>query len=228
MRPRPLGVSMKSLSFSIIVLTAGISAASGADLLQKAPPTDQGQYTVAPDWAGFRAGVAAGYGYATAADQNYSIYNGNPKGGLVSAFTGHDWQFGPLVVGVEGDYSAASLKTTVNILHEKTDQFWSVRGRVGYVVSPDMLVYGTAGGGWSHSALNADGIGRADGDSSGWVAGAGLEYKIWSNLIARIEYLYFDFGKADSLRTAGAFPTDPPAAPSLKINVVRAGLSVKF
>ncbi len=53
----------------------------------------------------------------------------------------------------------------------------------------------------------------------GWVAGAGLEYKVWGNLIVRAEYLHYDFGKLTYGDGRNAKST---------IDVARGGLSYKF
>jgi outer membrane immunogenic protein len=76
----------------------------------------------------------------------------------------------------------------------KIDELASSRGRLGYTVLPSLLAYGTAGLGWTRSSLNVDGA-SSDADKFGLVAGAGLEYKVWGNFIARAEYLHYDFGK---------------------------------
>jgi opacity protein-like surface antigen len=58
-------------------------------------------------------------------------------------------------------------------LQHKTDELASARARLGYVVIPTLLAYGTAGAGWGHSEITASGV-----------AGAGLEYKLFGPLIA--------------------------------------------
>ncbi len=55
----------------------------------------------------------------------------------------------------------------------------------------------------------------------GWIAGAGVEYKLHGNWMARAEYLHYDFDK-----TGNAFDFTSPFSQTL--NVVRGGLSYKF
>jgi outer membrane immunogenic protein len=89
-------------------------------------------------------------------------------------------------------------------------------------VLPNLLAYGTAGAAWGHTevrqttaaALTANAISQF-----GWVAGAGLEYKVWGPLVARAEYLHYDFGKT-------SLPAFGPLRES--IDSVRGGLSYKF
>jgi opacity protein-like surface antigen len=68
--------------------------------------------------------------------------------------------------------------------------------------------------------------GAANGGSQfGWVAGAGLEYKVSDHWITRAEYLHYDFNDTTLLFT-GLATFGAPASES--INVVRGGVSYKF
>jgi len=91
------------------------------------------------------------------------------------------------------------------------------RGRIGYLLSPTTLIYGTAGVAYAgvnmtndvginelHGTLSA---GQADhvpglGNSNysnvmvGWTAGGGLEWMFMQNWSAKVEYLYYDLGNA--------------------------------
>jgi outer membrane immunogenic protein len=100
----------------------------------------------------------------------------------------------------------------------KIDELASTRGRLGYTVLPSLLAYGTAGLGWGRSSLTVDGA-SSGADKFGWVAGAGLEYKVWGNFIARAEYLHYDLGKV----TYGDGFSGKSA-----VDVARGGLSYKF
>jgi outer membrane immunogenic protein len=179
----------------------------------KAPPV------ILSDWAGFYVGFNAGGGWA---DNRFDISTGEnlkPTGGVFGGQAGYNWQFGSLVVGVEGDFDGADIsKTDPFGLNQKTEWLASARGRLGYSFLPNVLVYGTAGAGWGHTVLSAGGN-SVGVDQSGWVAGAGLEYKLWGPLIARGEYLHYDFAKRDVLGVDNLKET---------VDVVRGGLSYKF
>jgi hypothetical protein len=54
-------------------------------------------------------------------------------------------------------------------------------------------------------------------------AGAGLEYKFWSNPITLVEYLHYGFAK-----TAYSFPVLIAPQASTTIDTARGGLSYKF
>jgi outer membrane immunogenic protein len=221
-------------------IAAGMGAANAADLavptpVYKAPPV------VVSDWSGFYIGVAGGYGFgSTSFDPFWSSSSGpglpgdnaSPKGGLVGGYAGYNWQFGSWVTGFEVDFSGADIEATSTNFNQKTDELASARARLGYTVLPNLLAYGTAGAGWGHTTLNTTGpnftlFGENGLESSvsqfGWVAGAGLEYKVWGNFIARAEYLHYDFGSQ-----AFAYPFGPTPNASERIDVVRGGLSYKF
>jgi opacity protein-like surface antigen len=83
----------------------------------------------------------------------------NANGGLGGGQVGYDWQFsGRGVVGVEADIAAASLKTNASTpltlfgtqpatfdVSRNIDWFGTVRGRVGFLASPDLLIFATGG-----------------------------------------------------------------------------------
>jgi outer membrane immunogenic protein len=206
---------------------AGAGSAVAADLAVKAPPPG-----VAPvylsDWAGFYIGINGGGGWAeTTFDLNPGA-NAKPSGGLIGGHAGYNWQYGSVVAGLEVDFDGADLKKTDNTfgLEQKTNELASARGRVGYVFFPSLLAYGTAGAGWGHTTIT-DTTGVATGvpgftsaaSQFGWVAGAGLEYKLVDHVLLRAEYLHYDFGKT----TFSGIDTVKET-----VDTVRGGLSWKF
>ena len=80
----------------------------------------------------------------------------------------------------------------------------STRARVGFLITPSLLVYGTGGAAFGAANVNEyaygsalaatyapGGAGRIYG---GWAAGGGLEWAFLSNWSARVEYLHADLG----------------------------------
>jgi outer membrane immunogenic protein len=223
-------------------IIAGAGAASAADLPVKAPPPVAPVYL--SDWAGFYIGAHAGYGWgSTSFDGGRTWLNAKPKGGLGGVQLGYNWQFGQVVAGVEGDISGADLEqssvTTGHIMlpagpvplsrDVKFDELATARARLGYVVWPGVLAYGTAGGAWGHSTATFSGgpvFAPTSADGFGWSAGAGVEYKLMPHVLLRAEYLHYGFnsftydrGSAVAPRTVGG---------STDIDVARAGVSYKF
>jgi outer membrane immunogenic protein len=213
------------LAFTLTSVGA-LAAANAADMY-RAPEPSGGGYKDAPvysSWSGFYVGVAGGGGWVkTSFDPINAPLNAKPSGGIFGGYAGYNMQFGSMVAGVEADFSGADIKKTVLGIGEKTDELGSVRGRLGYTVTPSLLAYGTAGFGWGHSTIDAPGFGSRNADQNGWVAGGGLEYKIFNNWIARAEYLHYDFGKEKF-----NFPVFFPPIMSETIDIVRGGVSYKF
>jgi opacity protein-like surface antigen len=215
-------------------IAAGAGAAGAADLAVKAPVYKAPPPVILSDWAGFYIGINGGGGWADNKFDVNSAVNQTGSGGLFGGHAGYNWQYGNVVAGVEVDFDGADLNKSAavtavnaagavvnNTLTTKTDELASARARLGYVVVPNLLAYGTAGLGWGHSKVSVlPTFGTDDVSQFGWVAGAGLEYKLWGPLIARAEYLHYDFGK-ESL---------PAVGDNVKTSVdaVRGGLSYKF
>jgi outer membrane immunogenic protein len=208
-------------------IMAGAGAASAADLPVKAPPK---VVPVAPvylsDWAGFYIGVNGGGGWADNKFNDLPMLKAKPSGGLVGGHAGYNWQTGSVVGGLEVDFDGADITKTFaptvgTSMKEKTDELATARARLGYLVLPSLLAYGTGGAAWGHTALTSMNAGLpANGvDQFGWAAGAGVEYKIWDHFIARAEYLHYDFSK-----------TTTPSYGNFKesLDTVRGGLSYKF
>jgi outer membrane immunogenic protein len=165
-----------------------------------------------------------------------------PKGFVGGFHVGYNWQVSSiLVLGIEGDFSFSNMKKeqTLNVaggedvispgiggvacvncdlqdsLRVKVDNFASIRGRLGFLVTPSFMLYGTGGGAWAEAKVDVNGSAiftqvveprglrglefanlsaSADKRFSGWVAGAGAEYMLTRNILLRVEYLHYDFG----------------------------------
>jgi outer membrane immunogenic protein len=116
--------------------------------------------------------------------------------------------------GDTAPHDVAAFPVTSN-LSQELDWFGTVRGRVGYTVTPTLLVYATGGLAYgrvdSTLAVNGTiitgsngtdpfdliGVAARFGSSTtkvGWTIGTGLEGLIAGNWSAKIEYLYIDLG----------------------------------
>jgi outer membrane immunogenic protein len=206
-------------------VVVGAGAASAADLAVKAPPAAP---VYLSDWAGFYIGINGGGGFADEKfDRFEGTWNRSPSGGFVGGHAGYNWQSGLVVAGLEVDFDGADISQTFNpvptsTVTEKTDELATARARLGYVVLPNLLAYGTAGAAWGHSESTKNALATITtdaGDQFGWAAGVGLEYKIWNRFIVRTEYLHYNFGNTTT-PDFGNFTES--------IDVVRAGLSYKF
>ena len=173
-----------------------------------------------------------------------AVPSGKQKGWLFGGFAGAQKQWGSWVFGIEADFDAADLKgsgiasatSQFDVVDEfapggichnclsltqtvaaasKIDELGSVRGKVGFVLAPDWLIYGTGGLAFAHvkNAFTAtemaesatdicwtfSSVAAAAGTSMfGWAAGAGVDWKFWhdagSAWVLGVEYLHYGFG----------------------------------
>ncbi|MDB5593172.1 MAG: porin family protein [Hyphomicrobiales bacterium] len=195
-------------------------------------------------WTGPYGGLQAafGFGRGRTTDVGPDAVATRTNGGTFGAFAGYNHQFSNNVVaGLESDVnwanvSGGSTDSSGIAYSNKMNWFGSVRGRLGYAIGR-ALVFATGGvafAGVDHTINDTPGtttglISFHD-TQSGWTAGAGAEYAITDNLIARAEYRYYDFsGKTYGNTTAGGgsyfwYPHEFQA----RMQTVSAGLAVKF
>lgn len=228
-----------------IALTS--TAAHAADMAMKAymqPPLPP-----APSWTGFYLGLNGGFG----GDRNqYPFSVGgvagtstlNSSGFFGGGQVGYNWQFAPAwVAGFEADIDDADIQGLASTsasgvassIGTRLDWFGTVRGRVGYLVTPNALFYGTGGWAYGHvtssASISAGGLGAGASVGStqtgGWTAGAGLEYAINPSISFKTEYLFVNLGSAT---LANGFSGGVPFSLSEKttFHTVKAGLNFKF
>src|SRR6266446_2676986 len=243
-------------SCSWLLLTVVASAADLPVRAANAPPV------LASSWAGFYLGLHGGYGWR---DSDFSeevfplarIDGIRSKGGVFGGHAGYNWQFGRAVTGLEIDFSGADITgsnsvvfglsptgTATRTRDERVKYLGTARGRVGWLPTDTVLLYGTAGLAWERyertsSSLTVDTSTSSQFftqpfDRFGWVAGAGVEAMLFGpHWIGRIEYLHYDFGRAESASTfnsisQGIQSSIASVGGNQTIDVVRAGLSYKF
>jgi outer membrane immunogenic protein len=158
--------------------------------------------------------------------------NYDPSGLRVGGYLGYNWQFAPQwVASIEVDAAHADKTVTaagfpgcsihcsnglpgpgVDTTSVKMGWDASARARLGYLVLPSLLVYGTGGIAWQNFQTSAtcqhsgpDPIcfsmlgnpfvtATNDATRAGWTIGGGLEARVWGNWLLRGEYRYSDFG----------------------------------
>ncbi len=96
----------------------------------------------------------------------------------------------------------------------------TVRGRAGWLFTPSLLVYGTAG--FAYGGVQAWSYNNS---RTGWTAGGGLEWMFAPRWSAKVEYLYADL---DSGGTTGGFGWNWGYRFHPQINIVRAGVNYHF
>jgi outer membrane immunogenic protein len=232
-----------TVAFGVLGL---IAPALAADLpsYSKAPPV----VALAYDWSGFYVGVFGGGGYGNhnlnnalgpAGFANFTI-NYSSSGGIAGGEAGYNWQSGNIVLGVEGDgfwsgirgsdlgaFNAGALPIgswdATNLRNGAT-----LRARGGIAVDRLLLFFtgGWAYGNFTHT--NTDpvlGIDTFSTHRSGLAAGGGIAYALTNNLIGKVEYRYYDFGKYERLTP---FNGQLPYTVNNTYSVVTLGLGFKF
>lgn len=191
---------------------------------------------------------------------NPAEYHAKTTGWTVGALAGINHQpSNRLVVGVEGDFSWADVdgairKTAIcagyaggnpNCTYaqrQKLQWLATLRGRLGFSVIPDTVIYGTAGlaagrVSFSHSLHTAGFAGTFDAAATGvetkagWVIGTGIESWLAPNWIVRLEYLHYDLGTISSTAPILApGPTGTSARADFRVygDVARGSLIYKF
>jgi outer membrane immunogenic protein len=125
---------------------------------------------------------------------------------------------------------------------QKLAWFVTMRGRLGFTVHPEWLVYGT--GGAAIGGIETDGVltgvtilGAAtsnafgyDRVNLGWTAGGGIEGRISGNWTAKLEYIYADYGivRGSGSLPAAAVPLRVEFASRVTDHVLRVGLNYKW
>lgn len=219
----------KLIAAGVIILGAMLSPALAADVPVKATAP----MVASSDWSGFYLGAQGGWGRATthwinAVPDSY-FHGGAGFGGLTAGF---NWQLAgsPWVWGIETDYSWThfDLQAPANpgTFESKLTGFGTVRGRLGYAVTPAVLAYAT--GGWAYGKLHNffDGATLSTPSPDGWTAGGGVEALFGRNWSAKIEYLHIDLGSPQVCSASGN--CHPSIYSPYKLDIVRVGLNYKF
>ena len=238
----------------------------------------------ASTWIAYQgAGSADNY---TAAILSGNQSSSSPAGFIGGGQIGYDWQVRfrgmGFVTGVEADiqgiagangynsrwnyapnaglsYNNSVPYSILTNVQGNANLGWlgTVRGRLGYLVTPNLLVYGTGGlayGGYTAnlqltqnwgdlagSNYNFFNYGKSSYSNTmvGWTGGGGLEWMAMSNWSLKVEYLYYDLGNmSGSLanmaygqnRATGTNALESITNYSKRINgnLVRAGVNYHF
>ncbi len=188
-------------------------------------------------WTGFYIGINGGYGWSKfSGTGTFGPDSVTARGWLGGATAGYNYQMGRFVLGVEGDFDWANVKHDeplfAGTITLKNDYFITAAARLGYAFDRTLL-YGKVGAAWTRDKYDGnDGAGgtvTGSSNRSGWMLGAGVEYAIWNNLSAKLEYDYLMFGSVTpSLTTTGGLAVVGTASVSLKTHIVKAGLNWRF
>ncbi|MGL5784528.1 MAG: outer membrane protein [Alphaproteobacteria bacterium] len=172
----------------------GALASTSIAVAEEAPmPAPQGS---ACGFSGLYAGLGLGYDFGEVSIKDESISPTGFGGGL---FAGWGTEFSKIYLGVElGYYLNAAKKTkkfniegALEDIEAKVKDRIEVAARIGYNIG-HMLPYAKVGYGWSQGTLTnkTTNIKGFDKRASGFLLGAGLDYKINQKLLVGFGYTY--------------------------------------
>jgi outer membrane immunogenic protein len=199
-------------------------------------------------WQGFYGGVNIGgaWAHTTITDNatGASFSSGTPSAFVGGGQIGYNFQFGPVVLGVEGFFDGIAgnnnNRNTSNIIigangnsfqaTARTSWVGSIAGRLGFAAAPNWLVYGKGGGAWVGYHADLTDITTAttvstSGSRSGWLAGGGVEWAFSPNVSAKLEYDYIGLQTRSiaPIFTADRFSMNKP-----NVQMVTVGLNFLF
>jgi outer membrane immunogenic protein len=163
-------------------------------------------------------------------------------------------------LGQRGRGSFANTVSTANAVvssEKAVDWLGTVRGRLGWLVSPTFLIYGDGGlaygrvqgstnvhafwtpGGITEDSAWTDASGSLSTTRLGWTVGGGAELMFTPNWSLKVEYLYYDLGNATWANSPNSsFDTEVPrtiigtnistSTTRFTGNIIRVGLNYHF
>jgi outer membrane immunogenic protein len=233
---------------AVSALLAMSMTANAADVGPGAPACVPPPIYVPPpfSWTGFYGGANLGatWGQGQFTDNLFGLSFGNSGAFIAGGQLGFNYQFGILVVGVEGDGDVVAntnngvLVPGIGTVQVITNDRWiaTLAGRFG-VTYDRWLFYGKAGSGWvgnnaltfTNYATGASVTSPNNGTNSGWLAGAGIEWAFAPNWSAKIEYDYLGLAnRTFTLPPGGFLPGDTFTTGNPSIQMVKVGINYLF
>ncbi len=204
------------------------------------PTNYLGAFSAAASASGFNSGNNGGFIGGGQIGYNWQFYNNFVVGleadiqGIAGNQVSRTFATGVGVPGVIGTAFGDAF-TGLHTVRASLDYIGTVRGRLGWLFTPTLLVYGTGGLAYGGVSLNYSsaivptggviplpaplppipGAGLTMGPSFGavnfsntqvgWTAGGGLEWMFMPNWSAKVEYLYYDLGTVRQNFALGSF-----------------------
>lgn len=195
-------------------------------------------------WEGPYVGVQAGFVYLDM-DAFYTgpaiganlPFKQDMNGFALGAFAGYNFRFGSIVAGPEIDASwlidADSRPTPGGAAGIDVNFTGHLRGRAGYLIAPDVLLFGAAGLAIADADVTrvpAAGIPTRT-DSTimlGLSVGAGVEYAATDDIHLRLDYIYDHYFRQSiaNTETLGGLPFFPEVRARTGSHTVKLGVSI--
>jgi outer membrane immunogenic protein len=238
----------KALLASVAFVALASGAAVAADMPVKAP------YLKAPPppaytWTGCYIGANVGFDWARTSSHDAIVGSdyGNENDHSIAGGgqIGCDYQVAPSwVIGVRGDYDWTQLNDGTHVIpafpaFNYGNSFHytaTATGRIGYLWSPQFLLYVQGGAAWTNNNINVyvispPGPSEFAGDRrTGWTVGVGGEYMVAQNFSFFMEGNYMDFGTKNILFTAMPGAVGTPSNLSIRENIYQflVGVNCRF
>jgi outer membrane immunogenic protein len=164
----------------------------------------------------------------------------NASGFVGGGQIGYNFQFGQsFLAGVETDFQGTTISnngvslwaqytsplgstlTPLGQFNASVPWFGTVRARLGYLITPTILLYGTAGFGYGGVSIS-----NYNNTRTGWTAGGGVEWMVLPSWSVKAEYLFVDLNNGGSTGTFTGYNYGYNNNP--QINVMRAGFNYHF
>jgi outer membrane immunogenic protein len=260
--PRPNGFRYKGLNETVqkmgilmrvfwttataaALLTLSVTA-NAADVGADAPPyVTPAPYVPPPfSWTQFYIGAHVGgaWGQGAVTDSLFGLSLGADRGPILGGQLGFNYQFGIVVIGIEGDLDVIPNSNNgvavpgVGTIQVISQNRWlgTVAARFGLAYD-NWLFYGKAGGGralnnrftFTNSATGASIIAANDNSNSGLLVGAGIELALGRDLSAKIEYDYLRLNSQTFTVPAGSafLVGDTFTTSNQNVQMVKVGLN---
>ena len=248
---------MKKLVLALTAAAAFSAPAIAADMAAKAPMR-AAPVAYAPSWTGCYVGAGGGYGLSNndshleaAGVRTSTDLTQGGRGYLATVGVGCDYQFSNFVIGafadadwtnIRGDHTGQSPAAVGLSATDKMtlDWTWNVGGRVGYLITPSLLTYFTAGyteaqfsgATYKNLAGALTGFGVSSQTYQGYFIGAGDEYALsfLPGLFWKTEYRFADYNSKNVpvFATATGLPTGVLESTHNYVHTVRSELVYRF
>jgi opacity protein-like surface antigen len=157
----------------------------------------------------------------------------------VSGNTDARWQAAVTSAGGNSFATYAQRTATLNYLG-------TIRGRLGYLLTPAFVVYGTGGMAYGGVTSNAAILTRRIGGTNqtqvnpvyqdsliGWTAGGGAEWMFTQDWSVKVDYLRYDLGAAQAspsfaIQSNGLYATGATSSTRFNGNLIHAGVNRHF
>ena len=241
---------LTSALFAAVGLTIALSQTAGAADLPQRPVYKTPMLSPAPiyNWTGCYVGVNIGGAWGTLDVTDVNTHasvaphnSGFAGGGQI----GCDYQMSQWVVGIRNIIDGTSISNGATIsdgvfsgtVNSHLHWFDALTARGGYLVQPNVLLYGQGGAAWTSwnvTAFNGAGAQVAEisgGNRTGWTAGGGVEWMFVPHWSLFAEFNYMGFGTRSNAATvcvAGVGCTTDTFSAKANLRNALVGVNYKF